>query len=148
MICALAWALSRSSRLTRLTCAPGNGGTARHAENVDISAEDVDGLVAHAVERRYDLVVVGTHGEVVPGWSRSQTNGEPGALPGHGLELVEDVLRIPLIVRWPEGTKGRRIDAAWVSTTDVAPTILDLAGVPEPPWTGQAYHRPAGCQVA
>ena len=64
---ALAWALSRSRKLTRLHCAPGNGGTARHAENVAIAAEDVDALVDHAVRQRYDLVVVGPEIPLVRG---------------------------------------------------------------------------------
>lgn len=64
---ALAWALSHSPRLTRLYCAPGNGGTARYAENVAIGAEDVDGLVKHAVAGEYDLVVVGPEAPLVAG---------------------------------------------------------------------------------
>jgi phosphoribosylamine--glycine ligase len=64
---ALAWALSRSPRLTRLRCAPGNGGTARYAENIAIQAEDVDGLVTHAVDEGYDLVVVGPEAPLVAG---------------------------------------------------------------------------------
>ena len=64
---ALAWALSRSRKLTRLRCAPGNGGTARHAENLAITAEDVDALVDHATRERYDLVVVGPEAPLVDG---------------------------------------------------------------------------------
>ncbi|NIM01590.1 MAG: phosphoribosylamine--glycine ligase [Acidobacteria bacterium] len=64
---ALAWALSNSAKLTTLRCAPGNGGTARHAENLAIGAEDVDALVRHAVEERYDLVVVGPEAPLVAG---------------------------------------------------------------------------------
>ncbi len=64
---ALAWAFSRSPKLTRLRCTPGNGGTGRYAENVAISAEDVDGLVDHAAEQRYDLVVVGPEAPLVGG---------------------------------------------------------------------------------
>jgi phosphoribosylamine--glycine ligase len=64
---ALAWALSRSPRIARLCCAPGNGGTARHAKNIAIAAEDVDALVAHAVRERYDLVVIGPEAPLVGG---------------------------------------------------------------------------------
>src|SRR5262245_5206331 len=56
---ALAWALSRSSRRPTLHCAPGNAGIERFAHRVPIPAEDVDRLVAHATQERYDLVVVG-----------------------------------------------------------------------------------------
>jgi phosphoribosylamine--glycine ligase len=66
---ALAWAFSRSPKLTQLRCAPGNGGTSRYAESVAISAEDVDALVDHAVAEQYDLVVVGPEGPLVQGLS-------------------------------------------------------------------------------
>jgi len=56
---ALAWALSRSQRKPALACAPGNAGVERHARRVPIAAEDVEALVAHARQERYDLVVVG-----------------------------------------------------------------------------------------
>jgi phosphoribosylamine--glycine ligase len=42
-----------------LVCAPGNEGIARHARCVPIAAEDVDALASHAIDERYDLVVVG-----------------------------------------------------------------------------------------
>ena len=64
---ALAWALSQSPRLSALHCAPGNGGTARHASNLSIGAEDVDALVEHAVGEDYDLVVVGPEAPLVDG---------------------------------------------------------------------------------
>jgi phosphoribosylamine--glycine ligase len=64
---ALAWALSKSDKLTQLRCAPGNAGTARHAENIAIGAEDVDALVDHASQERYDLVVVGPEVPLVAG---------------------------------------------------------------------------------
>ena len=64
---ALAWAFSRSPLLTELTCAPGNAGIARHARLVPIAADDVPALVAHAVSRAYDLVVVGPEAPLVSG---------------------------------------------------------------------------------
>jgi phosphoribosylamine--glycine ligase len=64
---ALAWAISRSSRLELLRVAPGNAGIARNGELVNIGAEDVDALVAHAVAERYDLTVVGPEAPLVAG---------------------------------------------------------------------------------
>ncbi|MDH3628091.1 MAG: phosphoribosylamine--glycine ligase [Acidobacteriota bacterium] len=64
---ALAWALSQSGRLSQLDCAPGNAGIARHANCLDLSATDVDALVRHAIEVRYDLVVVGPEAPLVDG---------------------------------------------------------------------------------
>lgn len=56
---ALAWKLRRSPRVTRLLCAPGNGGTAALAENHPVAATDLDGIVDLARRERVDLVVVG-----------------------------------------------------------------------------------------
>ncbi|MEQ8674336.1 MAG: phosphoribosylamine--glycine ligase [Aggregatilineales bacterium] len=69
---ALAWALAWSERVGQIYVAPGNAGTAwqevagnvaRRAiaasQNVDIAADDVDGIVKFAVENAIDLVVVG-----------------------------------------------------------------------------------------
>ena len=64
---ALAWAFSRSPLLTELVCAPGNAGIARDARLLPIAAEDVAALAAHAIEERYDLVVVGPEAPLVGG---------------------------------------------------------------------------------
>jgi len=64
---ALCWSLAASPLVTELLCAPGNAGIARHAECVPVRAEDVEGLVALARERRVDLVVVGPEQPLVLG---------------------------------------------------------------------------------
>ena len=64
---ALAWALARSPKLTRLCCAPGNAGMERRAACVGIGAEEVDALVTHARDEAYDLVVVGPEAPLVAG---------------------------------------------------------------------------------
>lgn len=64
---ALVWALARSPRVTTLRCAPGNAGSAGRAEIVDIEAGDIDALVDHCAEQRYDLVIVGPEGPLVAG---------------------------------------------------------------------------------
>jgi len=56
---ALAWRIAQSPRVDRLFCAPGNAGTAEMAQNVDLKAEDVPGLVAFARAEKVDLAVVG-----------------------------------------------------------------------------------------
>ena len=50
--------LKESSKVDELFCAPGNGGTAAIATNVDIKATDVDKIVEYAKEGSFDLVVV------------------------------------------------------------------------------------------
>lgn len=56
---AMVWKLSSSRRAGKIFCAPGNAGTAAHAENVAIAATDIDGLLAFARSRSIDLTVVG-----------------------------------------------------------------------------------------
>ena len=64
---ALCWALSGSSMLTKLWCAPGNAGIAEVAECVAIGAEDVPALVAFARAQAVDLVVAGPEGPLTLG---------------------------------------------------------------------------------
>ena len=64
---ALAWAVRKSRRCSELFVAPGNGGTAAIAENVSISADDIDALAAFALERRVDLTIVGPEAPLVEG---------------------------------------------------------------------------------
>ncbi len=65
------------------------------------------------------IVVTADHGEML---------GERGVF-GHGAGLVDEVLRIPLIVKYPFQEEGRRV-AAPVSQVDVLPTVLEIAGLP------------------
>ncbi len=48
---------------------------------------------------------------------------------GHGQTLHEEVLHVPLLVRLPGGVRGGERIERPVQQVDVAPTILDLAGV-------------------
>lgn len=64
---ALAWALRRSPSVGALAVAPGNPGTAEIAENVPIKPDDLDGLIALARARRFDLVVVGPEAPLAAG---------------------------------------------------------------------------------
>jgi phosphoribosylamine--glycine ligase len=64
---ALCWALAKSPNCGALYCAPGNAGIADVAECAAIGAEDIGALVAFAVEKSIDLVVVGPEGPLVLG---------------------------------------------------------------------------------
>jgi phosphoribosylamine--glycine ligase len=59
---ALAWAMAKSSRVTEIVCAPGNGGMASigpMARLAPVSLSDLDGLVQVAVAEQADLTIVG-----------------------------------------------------------------------------------------
>lgn len=55
---ALVWKLAQSPDVTKLYCAPGNGGIGEIAELVPIGAMDVDGIVNYSKAHQIDLVVV------------------------------------------------------------------------------------------
>ena len=56
---ALAWKIAQSPLVTRLCCAPGNGGTLAVAENLPIPEKDIAGLLEFAVMEKVDLTIVG-----------------------------------------------------------------------------------------
>lgn len=56
---ALAWAVKRSSRVTEVVCAPGNGGIAQIARCVPADLKSVDSMVRLAEEEVPGLIIVG-----------------------------------------------------------------------------------------
>ena len=64
---ALAWKIAQSKLLTRLFCAPGNPGTAKLAENIDIGADDIAKLMNFAKTESIDLTVVGPEAPLADG---------------------------------------------------------------------------------
>lgn len=49
----------------------------------------------------------------------------------HGHSMFDELLRVPLIARWPDGPRGRVVEEI-VRHIDVAPTLCRLAGLPVP----------------
>jgi arylsulfatase A-like enzyme len=78
------------------------------------------------VLRRHDrwdrtmVVITSDHG---------QAFGEQGLL-FHMLRLPEALVRVPMIVRRPDGGPGGQAAKGWASLVDVAPTLLAAAGEP------------------
>jgi arylsulfatase A-like enzyme len=77
---------------------------------------EVRGVLANAI-----VVVTADHGEEFL---------EHGHM-GHGATLHEELIRVPLLVLLPGDDTARRVVDA-VSLVDVAPTLLDLAGISSP----------------
>jgi len=48
----------------------------------------------------------------------------------HSLQIYEEDVRVPLIVRWPQRLRGGRTISEPVQLTDLSPTLLELAGLP------------------
>lgn len=64
---ALCWKVAQSPLVSRVYCAPGNGGIAGVAECVDIAASDLQALLNFAREEAIDLTVVGPEEPLVRG---------------------------------------------------------------------------------
>ncbi len=64
---ALAWKLGQSPKVDKVFVAPGNAGTAQDAENVDLAATDIPGLIQFAKDQLIDLTVIGPEAPLVAG---------------------------------------------------------------------------------
>ncbi len=106
----MCWAIAGSPLLTRLWCAPGNPGTAQHAENVAIAALDIAGLVAFAGAERIDLVVCGPEGPLVDG--------------------LADAMAAAGITCLGPSAAAARLEASKAFTKEIA----EAAGVPTAAW--------------
>lgn len=91
---------------------------------VDSCIADLYGYLAEAGLRDRTLfIVTSDHGEFL---------GEHD-LYGHYFSLYNEVLHIPLVVRYPDGDGPRGEVASLVQLQDLYATILEAAGVPLPP---------------
>ncbi len=64
---AIAWKVSKSPRVDKIYCAPGNAGIGQVAECVNIGAMEIEKLVAFAKETAIDLTVIGMDDPLVAG---------------------------------------------------------------------------------
>jgi phosphoribosylamine--glycine ligase len=64
---AMAWKLAQSKQIKKLFIAPGNPGTAKCGENVDIKAEDYDKLLSFARDNNIGLAVIGPEDPLAAG---------------------------------------------------------------------------------
>jgi len=79
----------------------------------------LDGLRGSRIYDRAVIVLTSDHGEGL------NDHGEEE----HGIFLYREALRVPLIVRLPGGVRGGSRIGGLVAQSDIAPTLLDLAGV-------------------
>jgi hypothetical protein len=83
----------------------------------------LDGLRARGLEHETMVMIFGDHGEAF---------GQHDGNFGHTLYAFDENVRIPLIVSVPGMTTGRIRARRVASVVDVAPTVLDLVGLPVP----------------
>jgi hypothetical protein len=77
------------------------------------------------------VVVTSDHGEAF---------GERGEF-GHN-SLHEEIVRVPLMIKWPGGRNAGEIDSTPRSAVDVAPTLLDFAGLGPVELPGEDLRAP------
>ncbi len=63
----LVWKIAQSPKVKQIYAAPGNAGTARLAQNLDIKPTDIESLVRLAQEKKIDLTVVGPEAPLAEG---------------------------------------------------------------------------------
>ena len=107
---ALAWACARNRDDVELIVAPGNGGTARIAENVELSATDGAGIARLAREREVNLVIIG-----------------PDAAAAAG---VTDTCVAAGVTVFGPTAAAARIE----SSKSFAKALMDECGIPTAPW--------------
>jgi arylsulfatase A-like enzyme len=76
----------------------------------------IDALRLFGLLEKTLVVVTGDHGEEFM---------EHGSLEGHAWTMYEEVIRVPLIMRFPDGLGGGRVVDHQVRNIDIMPTILD-----------------------
>ncbi len=103
---ALCWKLSQSPRVSKVYCAPGNAGIGRHAECVNIKADDLEGLADFAARENIDITIVGPEDPLAKG-------------------IVDLFAQRGLTIFGPE-QKAAQIEASKVFTKK----ILEKAGAP------------------
>ena len=64
---ALAWKIAQSPKIDKLYIAPGNAGTANEGENVNLKADDFEGIKQFVLEKSIDMIVVGPEDPLVKG---------------------------------------------------------------------------------
>jgi len=90
-------------------------------------------LKTHKADTNTAIVVVADHGQSLG------AHGEDA----HGIFLYDETIHVPLLIKLPDAAGAKKVTAK-VRLVDVAPTILEIAGVPVPSqMQGQSLLRVA-----
>ena len=118
-----------------------NDASAAHASyNAALAASDaavgklIAALKAQKADTNTAIVVVADHGQSLG------AHGEDT----HGIFLYDETVHVPLLIRLPETQPTAKQVSAKVRLVDVAPTLLEIAGIPVPSqMQGQSLLRVA-----
>ena len=101
----------------------------------DESVAYVDSYLGPFLQRALELLGPNTAVVITADHGESFAHGY-GAHTGPG--LYDEIIHIPLIIRFPGETAGHRCDVP-TEQADLAPTLAALAGIPAPPdWEGRS----------
>jgi len=99
----------------------------------------ISGVQQRGLAEQTVWIVFGDHGEAF---------GQHEGNYGHTFSLYEENVRVPLLIAAPRRGLALRRSHRVVSLVDIAPTVLDLAGLPVPPiYQGQSMLAP-GARMA
>jgi len=63
----IAWKMKQSEKVSDIYIAPGNAGTTKVGENINLKADDINGLLTFALEKEIDMTIVGPEVPLVMG---------------------------------------------------------------------------------
>lgn len=99
----------------------------------------MQGVQERGLAKQTVWIVFGDHGEAF---------GQHEGNYGHTFNLYDENVRVPLLVATPGLGEGQHRSQRVVSLVDIAPTVLELAGLPVPPiYQGHSMLAP-GAQMA
>jgi phosphoribosylamine--glycine ligase len=88
---ALVWKIAQSTLVSKIYCAPGNGGISSIAECVPINAMDIEGVVKFSKENRIDLVMVAAENPLAAGMvDKLGENGIRAFGPSKEATIIEE----------------------------------------------------------
>ncbi len=137
---ALAWKTAQSRHCPELLIAPGNAGTADLGRNIEIDAEDIDGLLELALREAVDLTIVGPEGPLAAGLvDRFNACSLPVFGPTKAAARIESSKAFAKMVMTEAGVPTSRADVY----TDLESAILHIE-TSDPPFVVKADGLAAG----
>lgn len=130
--------LKESEKIDKIYCAPGNGGIACDAENIAISATDIDGVVNKAKELNVDLVFVAPDDPLAAGMvDRLEQEGIRAFGPRANAAIIESskVFSKDLMKKYNIPTAGYEVfddfnkALEYITESNVFPTVIKADGL-------------------
>lgn len=137
---ALAWKIAQSREVTRVFCAPGNGGISEVAECFSVNLNDFEALLKFSKENRVDMIVVGPENPLALGIvDYFRPKGIPIFGPGKNGAMIEasKVFAKELMAKYGVPTASFKIFATYEAARDYLSRI-------EPPYVIKADGLCAG----